>query len=76
MTQKKYCLLNKKIKLDCSIQLLYGKNDKSVKYSSQIKLLNAIKSKEISLTISDSSDHSMSSKSDLALIENSLNKIL
>ena len=73
---KKYYLLNKKNKYSCSIQLLYGRKDKSVKYSSQIKLLNAIKSKEISLTISDSSDHSMSSNSDLALIENSLNKIL
>ena len=73
---KKYFLLGEKTKLDCNVILLYGKNDKSVEYVSQLQLLCNLDCEKISLIVSRSSNHRMSSKSDLRILEDSIAKFL
>ena len=72
---EKYFVLKHKIYLKSKVILLYGKNDKSVNFSSQIKLIELINSKETSLIISDKSDHRMSSESDLLLLKENIIKL-
>jgi len=73
---KKYFLLKEKTRLDCDVILLYGKNDNSVGYDSQLQLLRNLDCEEISLIVSRSSDHRMSSQSDLLVLEESIAKLL
>tara|TARA_X000000950_G_scaffold263360_1_gene335527 strand:- start:172 stop:948 length:777 start_codon:yes stop_codon:yes gene_type:complete len=73
---EKYFVLKQKIYLKSKIIFLYGKNDKSVNFSSQIKLIELINCKETSLIISEKSDHRMSSQSDLLLLKENIIKLL
>ena len=73
---EKYFVLKQKIYLKSKIIFLYGKNDKSVNFSTQIKLIELINCKETSLIISEKSDHRMSSQSDLLLLKENIIKLL
>lgn len=73
---KKYCFSKKSFRLNCKIIFLYGKEDASVIYETQLNLMKIIDSKEISLIVSRSSDHRMSSAEDLFLIKENLLKLL
>ena len=62
-------MLTKSYNVNCKIILLYGLLDNAVTLEKQIKLLKILKTKEARLIIVKNSDHRMSSRSDLKLLE-------
>lgn len=71
---KKFLLLKKNIRIKYKSTLLYGLKDESVSLDSQIELLKRLKHEEASLMILKKSDHRMSSKKDLKILEETILK--
>lgn len=69
---KKNYILKSQNYLPCKLNLLYGTADTTVTLSDQLKILNYFKFKEAILSISKGSDHRMSSKKDLTLLQREL----
>ncbi|MAI02646.1 MAG: alpha/beta hydrolase [Rickettsiales bacterium] len=73
---KKNYVLKKEIISNTTIILLYGLEDKDVSLNTQLKILKKINSKESKLYISKESDHRMSNKKDLLLLERTLTSLI
>ena len=73
---KKYFVLKKAFSTNTIINLLYGCLDTAVTLEKQIKILNTIKAKNSKLIIVKNSNHSMSSQTDLLLIERTLKNMI
>ena len=73
---KKNFVLLKKLEINTKVVLLYGLQDNAVKLETQIKLLKLLKKKYAKLTISNSSDHRMSSTLDLNLLEQTIKNMI
>jgi esterase/lipase len=73
---KKNYILKNQTYLPSRLSLLYGTADNSVTLNDQIKILNYFKFKETKLIISKESDHRMSSKKDLVLLQRELEQMI
>ena len=73
---KKNFVLSKKLETNTKIMLLYGLQDSAVKLETQISLLKLLKTQKANLTILNSSDHRMSSSSDLNLLEQTIKNMI
>lgn len=73
--KKNYILKNQSY-LPSKLSLLYGTADTAITLSDQLKILNYFKFKETKLTISKASDHRMSSKKDLILLQKELDHMI
>ena len=73
---KKYFVLLKNFKTKTKIMLLYGLQDSVVKLETQINLLKTLKTKDAKLTISNCSDHRMSSSLDLNILEQTIKNMI
>ncbi len=68
-------ILNKKINFNKSVILIHGNKDNIVKDTMPIKIMKKLSSKNVQIKFLKSSDHSLSSSSDLINIKNSLDNI-
>ena len=68
-------ILNKKIIFNKPVILIHGNNDNIVKDTMPIKIMKRLNSKNVQIRFLKSSDHSLSSSSDLINIKNSLDNI-
>ena len=73
---KKNYILKNQTYLPSSLSLLYGTADNAVTLNDQLKILNYFKFKETKLIISKESDHRMSSKKDLVLLQRELEQMI
>ena len=73
---KKNFILKKQNYLPSKLSLLYGTADIAVTLSDQLKILNYFKFKEAKLTILKESDHRLSSKRDLILLQQELDYMI
>ena len=73
---RKYCVLDRQITLDMPVRLLHGTHDKDVPYDLSIKLLEAIKSSDVQLTLIKQGDHRLSSADHLRTINHSLYELI
>ena len=69
---KKNYILKNQTYLPSKLSLLYGTSDNAVTLNDQLKILSYFKFKETKLIISKDSDHRMSSKKDLVLLQREL----
>ena len=68
-------ILNKKINFNKPVILIHGNNDNIVKDTMPIKIMKKLSSKNVQIKFLKSSDHSLSSSTDLINIKNSLDNI-
>ena len=73
---KKNFVLSKNLETNTKIMLLYGLQDSAVKLETQISLLKLLKTQKANLTILNSSDHRMSSSSDINLLEQTIKNMI
>ena len=73
---KKNFVLLERLETNTKIILLYGLQDNAVKLETQISLLKLLKTKNAKLTISNSSDHRMSSSLDLNLLAQTIKNMI
>lgn len=73
---KKNYILKKQTYLPTRLSLLYGTADNAVTLNDQLKILNYFKFKETKLIISKESDHRMSAKKDLTLLQRELEQMI
>ena len=73
---KKNYILKNQTYLSSRLSLLYGTADNAVTLNDQLKILNYFKFKETKLIISKESDHRMSSKKDLTLLQRELKQMV
>ena len=72
---KKNNVLNKKFICKKPVILIHGLNDNVVDYKIPLKILDTIKGQNVQVTYLKDSDHRLSKKSDLKIINNSLNSM-
>ena len=68
-------ILNKKIRFNKPVILIHGNKDNIVKDTMPIKIMKKLSSKNVQIKFLKSSDHSLSSATDLINIKNSLDNI-
>ena len=73
---KKNFVLEKPLKINTKIVLLYGLLDEAVQLEKQLKILKTLKTQHARLIISKNSDHRMSSHSDLKLLEQTIKNMI
>jgi pimeloyl-ACP methyl ester carboxylesterase len=72
---RKNLLLNDSINIDIPIILLHGMEDKDVPYTYSIRTAQKLVSKQVTVVLTKSSDHRMSSDDDLKLLTESIQKM-
>lgn len=65
-------LLDRPIALDCPVRLLHGEADQDVPWSISLRLMAALQSPNVRLTLVKGGDHRLSTASDLLLLEQTL----
>jgi pimeloyl-ACP methyl ester carboxylesterase len=60
-----HCLLDRKIDLDCPVRLLHGMDDATVPWRTSIRLMDALASADVTLTLVKAGDHRLSEPADL-----------
>lgn len=69
------CLLDAPIPLDCPVRLLHGQDDPDVPWAISQRLMASLRSTDVQLTLVKGGDHRLSSPSDLALLERTLESL-
>lgn len=69
------CLLDAAIPLDCPVRLLHGEEDPDVPWQVSQRLMASLRSTDVQLTLVKGGDHRLSSPSDLALLERTLESL-
>ena len=59
------CLLDRAIGLDCPVRLLHGVNDATVPWQASLRLMDALASADVTLTLVKNGDHRLSGPADL-----------
>ena len=70
------CLLSGLIPLDCPVRLLHGEADADVPWQVSQRLMSALRSTDVQLTLVKGGDHRLSAPSELALLEQTLESLL
>jgi pimeloyl-ACP methyl ester carboxylesterase len=73
---ERHLILDKKISINVPVYLLHGLHDDVVPVSISLKVAEQLDSQSVQIIISKSSDHRMSSKYDLSLLDECLRKLL
>ena len=73
---EKLLVLNKKIKCNFPVELLYGLKDSSVPWFYSIRLIKTLISKKLNLTIINDGDHSLSRAKDLKKLDLAIKNII
>lgn len=69
------CLLDAPIPLDCPVRLLHGEDDPDVPWHISQRLMAQLRSTDVQLTLVKGGDHRLSSPTDLALLERTLESL-
>ena len=69
------CLLDAPIPLDCPVRLLHGEDDPDVPWHISKRLMAQLRSTDVHLTLVKGGDHRLSSPTDLALLERTLESL-
>jgi pimeloyl-ACP methyl ester carboxylesterase len=69
------CLLDTEIPLDCPVRLLHGEDDPDVPWAISQRLMAQLRSTDVQLTLVKGGDHRLSSPTDLALLERTLESL-
>ncbi|MFN7400586.1 MAG: alpha/beta hydrolase family protein [Sandaracinobacter sp.] len=69
------CLLDAPIPLNCPVRLLHGEDDPDVPWMVSQRLMAALRSTDVQLTLVKGGDHRLSSPADLALLERTLESL-
>ncbi len=70
------CLLDREIPLDMPVRLLHGEADEDVPWAVSQRLMAAIRSTDVQLTLVKAGDHRLSSPAGLALLERTLESLV
>ncbi|WP_336985395.1 alpha/beta hydrolase [Altererythrobacter aquiaggeris] len=61
-------MLDREIAIDCPVRLLHGQNDADVPWETSLRLAEAIRSRDVQVTLVKDADHRMSNGEDIALL--------
>jgi pimeloyl-ACP methyl ester carboxylesterase len=69
------CLLDTPIALDCPVRLLHGEDDPDVPWDISRRLMASLESADVQLTLVKGGDHRLSTPTDLALLERTIESL-
>ena len=73
---RKHCLLTRPIPIDCPVRLLHGLLDQDVSWRYGPRLQQALRSKDVQLTLVKDAAHRFSRESDLSLILQTVKRLI
>jgi pimeloyl-ACP methyl ester carboxylesterase len=73
---RRHLLLRSDIELECPVRLLHGLEDSDVPWQTSLRLAQALRSRDVLLTLIKGGDHRLSSPPDLEIIDRTLQSLV